>query len=611
MRKFRFILNFLLTESANTMAKTIELKSERRRISYEKRDWLIMGILTFVYAITAFLNLGSYTSPHNGFEIVNPDEEVIFDMGKSYSIDRINLFTGLVDRRSSDSAVLRELTFSYSGDGIEFRDEHTLEVDGVLRWHGFYTNQEAQYVKVTFDDANFTINEMVFFTPQGDLIVPVSVTSQSAGSTRLYDEQHLAMYVYSWYDSTYFDEIYHPRTALEYIQGITPYENTHPPLGKLIIALGMTLLGVTPFGWRFFGCLAGVLMVSAVYCLSKQILRRTKWAAVSCALFTFDFMHLTQTRLATIDSFVTLFVILSFLYMFRYVNMNFYNTGVKKTLLPLGLSGLFFGLACAVKWQGLYAGIGLAAMYAVTLIRRIIEYRAARQGRLEDAKSLVLRKFAPYTLQTIAAGVGFFVIIPFAIYFASYIPIMKYEGVGYFWQNQLDMFNYHTQLTATHPYGSAWWQWLFDYKPLYAYGPNRDFIAAGDTQGIASFGNPLIWWATIPALVYLAVRVIRGKGDNSTMCILCGFLAMYLPWVIIPRQAFIYHFFPCVPFVCVAIAYILEKLVKEMKFPKKIVEVYVIAVIALYFIYYPVISGMIVPQWYTDVLSIIPGWVLG
>ncbi len=593
------------------MAKTIKIKSERRKITYRKRDWLIIGILTFIYAVTAFLNLGSTRTPENGFFIKSQDEKIIFDLGKEYELGRINLYTGLIDRRATDLKVEREITFSYSNDKQDFNNEHTLCVDGVLRWHGFYTETMARYVKMNFDDANFEINEIAFFTPEGELIIPVSVTSDSRGSLKLYDEQHLAVYAYNWYDGTYFDEIYHPRTALEYIKGITPYENTHPPLGKLIISLGMMLFGVTPFGWRALGCLAGVLMVPAVYFLAKQILRRTKWAAVSCALFTFDFMHLTQTRLATIDSFVTLFVIISFYYMSKYVNMNFYNTGIKKTLLPLGLSGLFFGLACAVKWQGVYVGVGLFVMYTVVLVRRIIEYRAAKSGRLEESTSLVLREFAPCTLYTLLFGAIFFIVVPFVIYFLSYIPIMKNEGVEYFFKNQIHMFNYHTELSAKHPYGSSWWQWLFDYKPLYAYGPNRDFVKSGYTQGIATLGNPLVWWATIPAILYLAVRVIRGRGDNSTMCILCGFLAMYLPWVFIPRQAFIYHFFPCVPFVCIAISYTFKTLVKEVNFPKKIVEAYIISVIALYFIYYPVISGSMVPQWYTDILSIIPGWVLG
>ena len=38
-----------------------------------------------------------------------------------------------------------------------------------------------------------------------------------------------------WYNSTYFDEIYHARTAYEHLQGTRPYETTHPPLGKLLI----------------------------------------------------------------------------------------------------------------------------------------------------------------------------------------------------------------------------------------------------------------------------------------------------------------------------------------------------------------------------------------
>lgn len=593
--------------------KTVILKSERRKITYEKRDFLIIMALTVVYAITAFMNLGSFTSPSNGYTAEKAGETIVLDLGEEAQIYRINLFTGLIHRSAVDGEVARNLTFSYSNDGVEFFNSYVLPIDSVLRWHGFYTDETARYVKILCNEGNFTINEVSIFARTKELIVPVDVISVNETAKRVCDEQHLSVFDYDWYDGTYFDEVYHPRTALEYIEDIDPYENTHPPLGKIIISWGMSLFGVAPFGWRIFGTLAGVLMVPAMYALAKQVLRRTKWAAIACALFTFDFMHLTQTRLATIDSFVTLFIMGSFLYMFRFANMNFYNTGVKKTLLPAGLSGLFFGLACAVKWQGLYAGIGLATVFFVTIIKRVIEYRAAKEDRLQGARSLVLKKFKPYLIQTLFAGLGFFVVLPFAIYFVSYIPILNNEGVdiSYFWQNQLTMFNYHSGLTATHPYGSAWWQWLFDYKPLYAYGPNRDFVGEGYTQGIATLGNPLIWWGTIPAIGYMIYRVIRGKGSRKTLYILCGFLAMYLPWVFIPRQAFIYHFFPCVPFVCMAIAYGLEKMVKEHRKSKKVVEAYILAVIALYFIYYPVISGMIVPQWYTDILSLIPGWVLG
>lgn len=47
-------------------------------------------------------------------------------------------------------------------------------------------------------------------------------------------------------NSSYFDEIYHVRTAIEHQKDIWPYEVSHPPLGKLIIGIGISLFGVTP-----------------------------------------------------------------------------------------------------------------------------------------------------------------------------------------------------------------------------------------------------------------------------------------------------------------------------------------------------------------------------
>ena len=43
------------------------------------------------------------------------------------------------------------------------------------------------------------------------------------------------------------------------------YENTHPPLGKVIMAVGVLIFGMCPFGWRFLGTLFGVLMVPIIY----------------------------------------------------------------------------------------------------------------------------------------------------------------------------------------------------------------------------------------------------------------------------------------------------------------------------------------------------------
>ena len=98
--------------------------------------------------------------------------------------------------------------------------------------------------------------------------------SDNSTAICLTDEPDKVVYEFSWYETTYFDEIYHPRTAYEFMTHRYPYENTHPPLGKVIIACGMLIFGVNPFGWRFFGTLCGVLMVPLAYVMGKKMLKK-------------------------------------------------------------------------------------------------------------------------------------------------------------------------------------------------------------------------------------------------------------------------------------------------------------------------------------------------
>lgn len=98
-----------------------------------------------------------------------------------------------------------------------------------------------------------------------------------------------------------------PAPPLEHIRDITPYEISHPPLGKLIIGLGIRMFGMTPFGWRFMGTLFGVGMLPLLYLFLKNLFGKTFVAACGTILFAADFMHLTQTRIATIDTYAVFF----------------------------------------------------------------------------------------------------------------------------------------------------------------------------------------------------------------------------------------------------------------------------------------------------------------
>ena len=151
--------------------------------------------------------------------------------------------------------------------------------------------------------------------------------------------------LYATYEnSAYFDEIYHARTAYEHILNLEPYENTHPPLGKYLISLGIRLFGMNPFGWRCVGTFFGVLMLPALYYLIKKLLGSTWLCALGTLLFAFDFMHFTQTRIATIDTYAVFFLLLMYGAMAAFLRRDLLRDSWKQLLPPLLLCGVFTGL---------------------------------------------------------------------------------------------------------------------------------------------------------------------------------------------------------------------------------------------------------------------------
>jgi len=129
---------------------------------------------------------------------------------------------------------------------------------------------------------------------------------------------------------------------LEHLNGIYPYEITHPPLGKIIIGIGISLFGMTPFGWRFSGTFFGVLMLPVIYVFAKKLFGGKAVPTACMLLVATDFMHFVQTRIATIDTYAVFFILLMYLFMYMYLEGGKWR--------DLALSGIFFGLGAASKW---------------------------------------------------------------------------------------------------------------------------------------------------------------------------------------------------------------------------------------------------------------------
>lgn len=630
--------------SGDTIPEPTDIK-----LHFTKRDRIYVLVLTLVYGFIALFRLGTLSFP-TSYWSANTGDSVRIEFGRSVKLSDIWQNTGI---SYSNYKIVTD-----NGEEIAFTSKSRTEYGHMFRWVSVNKTETAKAqattgVTITVlggdtgrpKDADLVLLEMAFFDQDGNLI---ECTAEGAGAAVI-DEQDTVPAYSSYMNGMYFDELYHGRTALENINNQTIYEWTHPPLGKLIISLGILIFGMKPFGWRVMGVLFGIAMVPIMYCFGKKLLKRSELALFSTFLFTFDFMHFTQTRIATIDVYGVFFILLMTYFMYDFISMDI-GDDTSKMLRSLGLSGLFFGLGCASKWIDIYTGAALAVLYFVKLITMGVKsYRLSKLKKYKDEK--LVSKFWQRAGLLCSWCLIFFVLIPLVIYAASYfryytaqwkparqaqiytanreayssadeVKLGFGDAVNTYIKgvvsNQKDMYSYHSQLKSDHSASSPWWMWLFDLRPTWfyigGYGNPHGWVGT-----ISTFGNPATWtFCTLATIALIFVLIFhRKKLPLEAWFLFVCMASSFLPWVLVTRSTYAYHFFATVPFITLAAGYLIGyiedvdacKRAEKGMAPGKITRLkYVWMAIAgiLFIVFYPVISGLEVPSEYIAALQWVP-----
>jgi len=362
----------------------------------------------------------------------------------------------------------------------------------------------------------------------------------------------LRFYHLAWPNEIISDENYFVNFAKSYLSH-NYYHDVHPPFGKFFIALGIRIFGDNAFGWRFFTALFGALLVPLGYFLAKAIFNKIFIAICFSLFILFDGMFFVQSRMARFDVIYLFFVFLTYLLFFSFLKSE------KKRDLWLFLSGLFFAFSISTKWVALAAGLSIFIIWLVK--------------KKEIKKPLYWYFF-------------YFILIPLAVYLlvwqihyglTSIKPITLYENIK--------IFTYHEHIKEVHSLESPVWTW-----PLMLY-PFTYYFIKGETvvKQIVDLGNPFIWWPALVGSLFAWWKFRLKDKEINILSII--FFCHFLPFFLIKRSLFLYHFLAAAPFLWLIFIYLLNKSWEKNKRNKYLIATYLFFIIISFLFFYPVYTA--------------------
>lgn len=260
-----------------------------------------------------------------------------------------------------------------------------------------------------------------------------------------------------------FDEPQYVSAAHQFLIGVPDVgECCHPPLGKLLIGVGMVMVGNNPAGWRFAPLCFGLQAIVLAFLIASSLFqdRRAGWFAA--AFMAADGFYLSYSRAALPDMSLACLILWSML-----------AAVTARGWAGVLVCALLVGLAASVKWVGVL--VGLPACLAIILLKR-----------------------APwYTIVS-------FALVPF-VHLAVWMIGLALIGHPNGPANVVAEIQRRAQIHlgfehGINPLESAWYTWLVLYHPIVI----KSAQVGAKVRLASSVGNPVLWIAADLCLLGLA-----------------------------------------------------------------------------------------------------------
>jgi dolichyl-phosphate-mannose-protein mannosyltransferase len=326
-----------------------------------------------------------------------------------------------------------------------------------------------------------------------------------------------------------WDEHHFVENAQNYLSGAAD-TNDHPPLGKLIMAGFMHVLGDEPLGWRAGAWVAGLLTIACGGVAVARLFRNVAAGLIAAALLAADGFLISYSRAALLDGYLALSVVVALILV-----------TLRVQVVTVLLAGVLAGAATCIK----FSGVCLVLLFLLNVVTTPFEARRRAAYAALLLGAAVATYLGAFTLGLSVAEQD--ATLPAAI------------------RKTVELYVHHSKLTdMKHPMTSGWVTWALPMRPLVM----GDVGRLDHSRVLTSLGNLAIWWSSVAfgltvlaTLVWTGLKVVlspqsiapnaplsprsfivaHGRSVLLTLGAALGFLA---PWVMSHRDSYINHFLP-------------------------------------------------------------------
>lgn len=406
----------------------------------------------------------------------------------------------------------------------------------------------------------------------------------------------------SRFNTLVFDEVYNAKLANYYLIG-KEFVNAHPPLSRYLIAIGIWLGSFLPasadtindltgslrstFSYRWLNALTGSFIPLLIAAIAYQLSRSQRQAILAALFASLDGLFLVESRYALNNIYLVFFGLvgqLLFLLALKHPQ--------RRSLFLMG-AGFSFGATIAVKWNGLGFLLGIYLLFLLSPTTRI--------------------KWQELFF--------YLAVIPLIVYSLLWVPHLILNPSYNWWQNHQYILNFHRAIgqgSEVHPYCSTWYSWILMWRPVAYFYETTPTTTGKIINVVYGTGNPILWWFSSGAMLLVLINYLGNflkftksrKTDFTSTYLLCNYTANLLPWMLVSRCIFLYHYMSAYTFAWLALAWLMDTLMSSQSQLKRVLGIIIITLIVINFSFWlPIYLGLSLSKEQYFQRIILPNWI--